>query len=69
MTVYGDAEPEDAFDATDPVDVIARNLARRLERLAVGLAARGGVLDDRDRVRLDGILADVAFLRGRLGAS
>lgn len=61
-----DFEPEDAYDASDPVDVIARNLARRLELLAVNLAARDGRLDDRDRRRLADLAADLDDLRGRL---
>jgi len=63
-----DFEPEDSYDAGDPVDVIARNLARRLELLAVDLAARAGAIDNRGRVRLAQLVDDLAYLRGRLGA-
>jgi len=48
--------------------VIARNLARRLELLAVDLAARAGAIDNRGRVRLAQLVDDLAYLRGRLGA-
>lgn len=30
MTRFGDAEPEDAYDATDPVAVLLDNVRRRL---------------------------------------
>lgn len=30
---FGDDEPEDAWDATDPVDVLIENMRRRVERL------------------------------------
>ena len=61
-----DFEPEDAYDAGDPVDVIARNLTRRLEALAAALAVRGGRPDDRDRVRVAQLVDDLAALADRL---
>ena len=66
MTVFGDFDPEDSYDAGDPPDVIARNLARRLDALAVDLAARGGRVDRRSRVRLAQLVTDLAALRRRL---
>lgn len=67
MTLFGDFDPEDAYDAGDPVDVIARNLARRLERLAAELAARGGRPIDRDRTRVRQLVHDLDALAARLG--
>lgn len=64
--MFGDFDPEDAYDAGDPVDVIARNLARRLERLAGDLAARGGRPVDRDRVRVAQLGVDLGALAARL---
>lgn len=60
-----DFEPEDAYDASDPPHVIARNLARRLELLASSLAARGGVFGPRERLRLEQLAADIDTLRRR----
>lgn len=67
MTVYGDAEPEDSYDAGDPPDVIVRNLVRRLDLLAVSLAARGNSPAPRDLLRLAQVLVDLDRLRARLG--
>lgn len=65
MSDYGDTEPEDAYDAGDPGDVIARNIARRLELLAVNLAARGNRPTPRDLLRLAHAVADLGALADR----
>lgn len=38
VSSFGDAEPEDAWDAGDPADVKLANLLRRLELLDAGAA-------------------------------
>lgn len=66
VTMMFDFEPEDAWHPDDPVDVLARNLARRLELLAAVLAARGGRPDRRALVRITQLVVDIAHLRARL---
>lgn len=62
---FGDADPEDGYDADDPPSVLADNLRRRV----------AAILDDDDvyvvvggrlRQRLELIAADLAHLRDRI---
>lgn len=80
MTIeFGDIEPEDSWDASDPLRELVKNLCRRLELLgypcelpdSAEIAKR---LDEmveahrRARLRAEMIAIDIAFIRGRLHA-
>jgi hypothetical protein len=67
VTLFGDYEPEDAWDAGDDPARLADNLAARLLLVAAALAL-GDPIGDRLRTRLAQLADDLAFLRGRLGA-
>jgi hypothetical protein len=91
MTVYGDAEPEDAWQADDPTGVLLDNVDRRcailgeptrlhaeaddlewlaeLEQRLHRLIVIRDQFTERDRMRVDLIAADLAFLRTRLEAA
>jgi hypothetical protein len=58
MTVFGDYDPDDAWDASDPVPEQLRILAQRIEWL----------IDHRDDLsaRVARIVADVALIRRRI---
>lgn len=58
MTDFGDYDPDDAWDATDPVPEQLRILARRI----------AWVVDHRDDLppRIQRILDDLAFVRQRI---
>ena len=63
MALFGDDEPEDAWDANDhPLEQL-RNLLRRVAVLKIGLEA---ITTDRERLRLDQLEEDLAFVIGRL---
>lgn len=64
--MIGDFEPEDAWHPDDPVDVLARNLARRLEHIAHQLAARGGRADRRTIDRARDLAGDLQHFRNRI---
>lgn len=64
--MFGDFEPEDAWHPDDPPSTLARNLLRRLEHLAVTLAARGEQAGDREILRLEQLADDLEHLRRRL---
>jgi hypothetical protein len=88
MTVFGDAEPEDAWDAGDPTGVLLDNVDRRCAILGEPTRLHAEAGDDewlaeleqrlhrlivardqfapRDRLRVDLIAQDLAYLRTRL---
>lgn len=80
MNLYGDSEPEDAWDAADPTPILLENLRRRLTILEQGItpeeqldvirrrlgAVRIRILTDAEQIRVDLIAEDVEFLLGRL---
>lgn len=68
---FGDATPEDAWDASDPRDVLIRNLARRIALLDGGdVVARLDVLADRlaDWLATPGRPRDADAERARLAS-
>jgi hypothetical protein len=67
MTSFGDYEPEDAWHPDDDPARLADNLAARLLLVAAALAA-GEPIGERLRIRLAQLAADLAYLRGRVGA-
>jgi hypothetical protein len=81
-TSFDDAEPEDAWDAEDPIPVQIDNLFLRLavldmldgdhDHLLLNLLKRSFIqrrtsnITDRARVRIEQALEDIEFVRGRL---
>jgi hypothetical protein len=63
MAEFGDDEPEDAWDATDPPKEQIRNLLRRVALLREGLEA---FTNDRERLRFQQLEEDLNFVIGRL---
>jgi len=79
---FGDAEPEDAWDAEDPIPVQIDNLFLRLavldmldgdhDHLLLALLKRSFLqrrtsnISDRARVRIEQALEDIDFVLGRL---
>lgn len=61
--IFGDAEPEDAWDPDDPVDELIDNLLRRLALL---VALRD--LDDRVQQRLRMLADDLEHVATRVAA-
>lgn len=59
VTGYGDAEPEDAWDAGDPPSILVENLCRRLELVDVAPVPRYGIT----AVTLDAVADRVLTLR------
>ena len=47
MSVFGDAEPEDAWDPDDPVDELIANLFRRFALFGITRGDDGGDVDER----------------------
>ena len=82
MTVFDDFEPEDAWSPEDPISLQVRNLLQRLALLIVadGIDFKGDLdlIDDvlkrvrgqrpleRDVLRADDLVTDLAFVRSRL---
>ena len=76
---FGDAEPEDAWDNSDPPAELVDNLCLRLALLGYPcrLPRTASLLDrlaemveaqQRAKLRAELILADIGFIRGRLHA-
>lgn len=63
MTVFGDDEPEDAWDAGDPPVIKLGNIARRIALLRAGLDA---VATPRERLRFEQIDEDLAHVIAEL---
>ena len=57
--MFGDAEPEDAWDPDDPPREQVRNIIRRLALLRV-------IRDARNEIRLNQIREDLEHIFGRL---
>lgn len=67
MKPYGDSEPEDAWDAGDPVPVLFGNIARRAIILAIILATLGDDQPDRaTRGRIRALVEHLDFLTDRV---
>lgn len=64
MNGFGDFEPEDAFDATDPVDAQLDNILRRIW-LVVAVARLRRRLSGHDTHRLELIAEDLNKLANR----
>lgn len=63
MNEFGDDEPEDAWDATDPPKEQLRNLLRRVILLRSSLDA---IVTDRERLRITQLEEDLAFVAERI---
>lgn len=63
MTIFGDDEPEDAWDAEDTPFEQLDNLRRRIELLRVKL---DGIAPEREMLRLQQLEEDFAFVRERI---
>lgn len=61
-----DAEPEDAWDAGDPLPVLLDNLARRVRLVLVALRLRA-VASEKVRHRVELIVEDLEMLAARRG--
>jgi len=64
MAEFGDYEPEDAWDATDPPTEQLENIRRRIALLV--LAAASGGWGQREDLRALQVDEDVRFVIGRL---
>jgi hypothetical protein len=63
VTVFGDDEPEDAWDANDSP---AEQLGNLIKRVKVLHKSVEHFLDGRDRLRFDQLSDDLLFLKERL---
>ena len=61
---FGDIEPEDSWDANDPIVVMLRNLRRRL--IAILTSDADGPIAARIRQRLEMIRDDLDTIRERI---
>jgi hypothetical protein len=62
MTDFGDTEPEDAWDVSDPPDVLVDNVRRRIALILLAPDRH----TDRVRLRGDDVAVDIAYLRDRV---
>ena len=61
--IFGDAEPEDAWDRDDPVPELIDNLIRRVALLNT---IQGKKLTARDRLRIRHLGEDLEYIRSRI---
>jgi hypothetical protein len=63
MTDFGDSEPEDSWDADDPVPEQLHNIVRRIVLLRFTL---GPLATQREQLRLQHIEDDLQFIKERI---